>query len=354
VTLTPQQQQAVDAAVESIKAGRLYRLGGYAGTGKTTVAKDIAGRLDQGMFCAFTGKAAYRLRQKGLSNTATIHRTIYDYDRTTLRFCRKQSVPGKYFLIDEASMISHRLWCDLNVFDKPILLLGDPGQLEPVGSDPRLMHDPDMILTDIHRQAAGSAIIQFATDIRLGNYHRGKTYGDGVDIIRGQRPTYKDIEWADIVLCGYNRTRMKVNNIVRAQRGYRGLLCEGEQLICLRNNIELGVFNGQLLTVQGIVDRTEAYTKVQCVPDGEDSPLTLKLLNAQFGAKPLPYSDLQHLGQDIAVADYGYCITCHKSQGSEWDKVVVIDEQCPRLWNSKRWRYTAITRAAKELRYYFR
>ena len=348
ITLTTEQQQAVDKAVESLKAGRLFKVGGYAGTGKTTVAKNIVEQLENVMCCAFTGKAAYRLREKGLDNTATIHRTIYDYNKFTKTFNLKPDVDGNYFLIDESSMISRDLWRDIQTFGRPVLLLGDPGQLEPVGFDPKLMHEPDIILQQIHRQAAGSGIIQFATNIRLGSHTPDIEY-NSVDIVRKDMPHDDDLLWADIVLCGYNRNRLAINRRIRRLNGFKGLLEPGERIIVLRNNIQLGVFNGQILTVEEVFESGKFTTPARCLTDDGESML-LPLLNKQFGN-----ASLETQGNDlseIVLADYGYCITCHKSQGSEWDNVIVIDEQCPKLWNPTRWRYTAITRAAKNLKYY--
>lgn len=344
--LTDQQQAAIDMAVDAIKNKTpLFKIGGYAGTGKTTVAKHIAVELENGLFCAFTGKAAYRLREKGLDGTTTIHRTIYDYVPEIEKFELKHEVGGDYFLIDEGSMISRELWNDLTSFNKPMLLLGDPGQLEPIGGDPELMHKADIVLSQIHRQAEGCGIIQFATDIRLGQFTDG-VYPD-VEIFHNAKPKVCDLEWADIVLCGFNRTRTICNDYVRNLRGHKGVLCPGEKVIVLRNNMRYGVFNGQILTVNEIVKINDLAVTAKCQTD-DDIAITLPFINC-FGKKAPNF-----YGNELVLADYGYCITTHKSQGSEWDKVVVIDEQSPKLWDARRWRYTAITRAAKELRYYFK
>jgi exodeoxyribonuclease-5 len=139
-----------------------------------------------------------------------------------------------------------------------------------------------------------------------------------------------------------------MNKLSPRAAGLLSLLCEGEQIIILRNNPVLGVFNGQILTVEQITGSTKTIIKAVCT-DGENS-FTLPLLTQQFGHNPI---NMQGGCREIAIADYGYCITVHKSQGSEWDNVLVIDEQYPKLWDAKRWRYTAITRASKSLRYYF-
>ena len=153
MNLTAEQQNAVTLAVDAIKNGSLFRIGGYAGTGKTTIAKFIVESVPKAMVCAFTGKAANRLAEKGLPMAQTLHRTIYNYDPYSKTFSLKDQseVYGDYFLIDEGSMISMPLWRDVQSFGKPIIVLGDPGQLEPIGDDPNLMENPDVVLEQIEQ-----------------------------------------------------------------------------------------------------------------------------------------------------------------------------------------------------------
>ncbi len=349
--LTEEQQSAVDQAVKAVNDNVLFKIGGYAGTGKTTIAKHVMEQIPGCLPCAFTGKAAYRLRQKGLPAAQTIHRTIYDYNPSSREFVLKSEVEGDWFLIDEGSMIAEKEWYNILSFNKPILLLGDPGQLEPVGKDPELMHEADVVLEQIHRQAEGNGIIEFATAIRLGR-PTNEFYGDTVDeydvqVFHNDVPRIRDLKWADIVICAFNRTRIRINKTYRQINGRNGLLCPGEKIIVLQNNSQLGVFNGQILTVEKIVGLSDHITKAVCLDD-DQIKTTLPLYNKQFGEKPMS----NFFNKDLVLADYGYAITTHKSQGSEWDRVVVIDEQAPRLWDARRWRYTAITRARKELRFF--
>ena len=352
ITLTDEQQAVVDLAISAVRVNRLFKIGGYAGTGKTTVAKYIAEHIPGCMPCSFTGKAAYRLKQKGMNDARTIHSTIYHYDHTSESFLLKShnELDGGWFLIDESSMISEDLWYDLNSFGYPILLLGDPGQLEPVGADPRLMHECDVVLQQIHRQVEGNDIIRFATSIRLDKPGWSLLFGrDGGDVkaYRGPKANVADLKWADIVICALNNTRFRINETYRKIHGYKGLINAGEKIIVLRNNSEFGVYNGQILTV--IEAEEPKKDTVRCLCEDDDGKEhTLPLFVEQFNQKTL---NIHY--DDMVLADYGYCITCHKSQGSEWEKVLVIDEQMPRLWDPARWRYTAITRASKELRYYF-
>jgi len=355
--LTKEQENAVKKAMMMVEDGESCRIGGWAGTGKTTCLIEIAERLPDAMACAFTNKAVNVLRQKELDYAATIHSTIYKcyYDEDTEKWVwwlrEKIELPGSYFLVDEASMIGRGLYNNLKSFKLPIVWIGDPGQLEPVSSeDINLMKDADVILTEIHRQARNSGILRLAEDVRLGRRWK-KKYKD-VEIIRGKQPTWRDLVWADIVICGFHRTRIAVNKSVR-QRLYpcrrgrkRKVLYEEERLIVTRNNKGMGVFNNQDLWVDEVEDNI-AY----CLSG--DNEYKLKFDLSTFNISP---KELKRIfwGVPFCCADYAYGITCHKAQGSEWDRVVVMDEQCPKLWNPARWRYTAITRAAKKLRYFMK
>jgi exodeoxyribonuclease-5 len=373
--LTDQQKEAVEKAVSFVCEfdedfdDAFFSISGYAGTGKTTVLKEIIKELEKkklyALPCAFTGKAALRMRQKGVSDANTIHSSIYNYSKYTNTYHLRNAVEGDYFLIDEASMISKDLWEDILTFCLPIVLVGDGGQLEPVGDDPKLMRKADIVLDKIHRQAEKSEIIQFATSVRLKNpksFARNR-YVKDVILMRGSF-SHDKMHKADIIICGYNDTRIETNNEMRSFYGYDGLLVPGEKIICLMNNQSKGFFNGQILTVSEILEDKEETLEVK-VKDDLDNETTVLLWKAQFNNKKLLARGKKKVTQNgkerwvplipkpdrYLFCDYGYCITCHKSQGSEWDKVLVIDEQCPKLWESARWRYTAITRAAKELYY---
>jgi len=352
IVLTESQEHAVSQAIEAFERGDpLFRIGGYAGTGKTTIAKEIVARMPGAVeVCAFTGKAANVLHQKGLQGARTIHRTIYDYDERFETFVRKPALHAKAILIDEGSMVSDVLWEDLQQFGLPIIVIGDPGQLEPVGNDPRLMHDPDIVLEEIHRQAAESQIITLANHIRKGGHIQRGEWRD-VQVL----PKYlanNDLLWADQVLCGYNATRVQVNNFIRHELGYAGdsVVVEGERIICLQNNRELGVFNGQMFIVDQIIKEDKYRIEAKVIGDDGQSR-KMDLWPGHFGLEQKIGFDVLRKVRDRVVADYAYGITTHKSQGSEWAKVIVLDEQCS-VWDPVRWRYTAITRAASELHYY--
>lgn len=349
ITLTEEQERAVSLGLASLTSGNpLYRIGGYAGTGKTTIARWIVDALgpSQVAVAAFTGKAASVLRRKGLDGN-TIHSTIYRYENE--EWHRLHVLPVKYILIDEGSMVARDLWEDLQWFGLPTLVIGDPGQLEPVGDDPRLMHNPDFVLEQIHRQAAQSAIIEFADKVR-----RGLEFRHGCKGQVGIEPKSKSPEavgWADQILCGFNKTRVEVNTLSRRHRGYNQQLVEGDRLIVLQNDKGLAIYNGMMMTVQRVRQFLDYYHCDVQMEDGElrrDVPVWKGHFNL---VKSLSREALWNV-RGMAVVDYGYCATVHKSQGSEWDKVAVIDEQCS-VWEPARHRYTAITRASEELRFFY-
>ena len=241
-------------------------------------------------------------------------------------------------------MISRELWNDLVSFNKPMLLLGDPGQLEPIGGDPELMHKADIVLSQIHRQAEGCGIIQFATDIRLGQF-KDDVYPD-VEIFHNAKPKVCDLEWADIVLCGFNRTRTICNDYVRNLRGHKGVLCPGEKVIVLRNNMRYGVFNGQILTVNEIVKINDLAVTAKCQTD-DDIAITLPFINC-FGKKAPNF-----YGNELVLADYGYCITNTQVTGQRMGQGCSHRRAITKTMDARRWRYTAITRAAKRIEILF-
>jgi len=348
---TPDQCDAIERAVHAVKTRRkLFRIGGYAGTGKTTIAKSIIAELGRKVCapCAFTGKAASVLRSKGLDAT-TIHRAIYSFDPSKQRFFLRTRVDADYFLLDEASMVNATQWEDMCSFGKPIIAIGDPGQLQPVGKDPKLMVNPDIVLTQIHRQDAGSAIIQFATHVRSGFRIRQGTKGE---VTIGDSRLFRDsFQWADILLCGMNKTRVRANNDVRKLlfgSDAKHKLIQGDRIICLKNDNALGVNNGEIFTVHAIKSVTRDAFICDLVDCDGEMRHDMEVLKVAFGV-PKPDKKL-FAEREVLIADYGYCTSVHKFQGSEADKVAVLSEQCD-LWCPVRWSYTAITRAAKELRF---
>lgn len=385
---------------------QVFKLFGYAGTGKSTLAKHVgAMEADVGGLCqfaAFTGKAAVVLRRKGCDNARTIHSLIYSpheksrealrelmdkrtlairtfgtpehaevrvidseieaeeerlsqpgftlkQDALTLRFPDGQPTGERItmFAIDECSMVDSKLGSDLLSYGVPVLVLGDPAQLPPVGGGGFFTQgDPDVLLTEIHRQAADNPIISLATHVRNGRDLNPGTYGDS-RVVSKTELTSDDWLAADQILVGRNATRAAINARVRALRGYRGILPEpGEKLVCLRNNREAGLLNGSLWECIDAADADGGTTFAMRVRslDGDGSIVECFVHKAAFfGEKLDDWTDRMRANE----FDFGYALTVHKSQGSQWDNVILYDEW--KMRDRQQWLYTGITRAAQKV-----
>jgi len=368
---SPQQDQALRAVSKWLSEGRsqIFRLFGYAGTGKTTLARYFAEHVDGDVqFAAFTGKAAQVLRSKGASNARTIHSLIYRprgeeevEDETTGKtmiaptFSLNRQSPiakAKLVIIDECSMVDEQLGRDLLSFGTPILVLGDPGQLPPIsGGGFFTEHEPDFLLTEIHRQARDNAIIRLALDAREGREIGYGDYGEARVISRAEVNS-EIVTVADQVLVGTNRTRRRYNQRLRELRGFDALYPQaGDKLVCLRNDPAKGLLNGSLWKVMTSSKETVKPGINLLVTPEDDDPdrgvAKIKLLKAAFEE---PDADIPwQTKKRYDDFDYGYALTVHKAQGSQWDDVVLFDESFAFRDTRARWLYTAITRAAERL-----
>lgn len=336
----------------------IYRVFGYAGTGKSTLARHFASNIDGDVcYAAFTGKAASVMRKAGCHGASTIHSLIYkaeEDDKGRLHFkLNKQSnlKEASLLIVDECSMVDRKIGNDLLSFGVPILVLGDPAQLPPpTGAGFFTEQTPDNMLTEIHRQADGNPIIHLSKLVREGVKLKPGTYGESRVVSKISRQTALD---ANQIIVGRNATRMDKNYQMRRMIGHGdGLLpVVNDKLICLKNDSTLGIYNGMMFTVDGINQQLSgAKSKfIHMSLDGEDysHPIMVKVPKALFsGEKIPPGSPILKQGQQF---DYGYAITCHKSQGSQWDDVLIYDESWCFREEWQRWLYTAITRAAEKI-----
>ncbi|PLT91630.1 ATP-binding protein [Sinorhizobium medicae] len=390
----PQQDEALKAVSKWLKEGRsqLFRLFGYAGTGKTTLARHFAENVDgEVVFAAFTGKAAQVLRSKGATNAKTIHSLITGKAAQVLRSkgatnaktihsliyrprgeeeveneetgktsiapmfaINRQSPVAKAALIivDECSMVDEALGKDLMSFGTPILVLGDPGQLPPVsGGGYFTNQEPDFLLTDIHRQARDNPIIQLAMQVREGKEIMRGDYGTAQVIPKGEVTQPLVLE-ADQVLVGTNRTRRRYNQRLRELKGFTSEYPQsGDKLVCLRNDPAKGLLNGSLWQVMSSSKETvKPGINLMIRPEEDDmnrGAAKIKLLKAAFEdvEGEIPWTTRKRYDE----FDYGYALTVHKAQGSQWNNVVLFDESWAFRDTRERWLYTAITRAAERL-----
>ena len=390
-TWSPQQSTALDkvAAWMDNRDKPFFYLAGYAGTGKTTLAKHfaagVAGRVVYG---SFTGKAASVMRSKGCEGATTIHRLIYNpsskgaaklrelrtkldamedkegREALALRLKIQAEVarlkqPGwdlnesasirdaELVIIDECSMVTGKMADDLLSFGVPVLVLGDPAQLPPVGGGGFFTNGkPDFMLTEVHRQARESGILRLATEIREGKGIDYCDYGDARVIRRGELNP-DDVPGYDQVIVGRNKTRHATNRRVRELLGHtRDLPVTGDRLLCLRNNHDLGLLNGEIYYAAGDARDMIETVALQIEPEGGGRAQWVDAWKA-----PLLGQELEHYdsGNDTQEFGYGYVLTCHKAQGSQYGKVIVFDESHIFRADAARWLYTAATRAADQL-----
>jgi hypothetical protein len=170
-----------------------------------------------------TGKAAQVLRKKGLPAT-TIHSAIYTPRKIPgtqfVKFDLK--MPSEFadtdlFVVDEGSMLTKPIFEDILSFNKPVIVLGDPGQLPCISDsdDPEerkfnIVMEHDAFLDEITRQAEGSPIIQLSFMARTGKFIPQKIFGPGCAVFPANKMTYQGLSKADQLLCGTNATRKKL------------------------------------------------------------------------------------------------------------------------------------------------
>jgi exodeoxyribonuclease-5 len=360
-TFTPHQEAALSAASAWLetKRGRspIFRLFGYAGTGKTTLARHIAEGVDgKVLFAAYTGKAACVMRSKGCDGASTIHRLIYkppESREETPSFELWNQAPAsraKLIIIDECSMVDAELARDLMSFGAPLMVLGDPAQLPPIqGGGFFTAAQPDAMLTEVHRQAQDDPIVRLSMEIRAGRALMPGQYG-ATQVVRRADLDPKRVLDADQILVGRNLTRRAYNTRLRERRGFADALpMRGDKLVCLRNNRRKGLFNGSLWTVIGKPKTRQKIIQMRLKPD-ED----LGEPNVKVSVRPECFTGtLEQLEwlvrKHFDEFDFGYVLTVHKAQGSQWDDVVLFDESGAFQDNRGRWLYTGVTRAAKRL-----
>jgi len=361
VRWSAEQENALSSVRAWLAAGErpVFRFFGYAGTGKTTLARHVAEGADGGVvFAAFTGKAAHVMRGKGCPNAGTIHSLIYrmrgeDESGPTFVLNRDSAAAkAAMIVIDECSMVDEEIGNDLLSFRKPILVLGDPAQLPPVaGGGFFTTAEPDVMLTEVHRQAADDPIIRLSMIVREGGRLEEGRYGES-SVISRHDIAPADVLEADTVLVGRNNTRRAYNARIRELlRRSAPTPVAGDTLVCLRNDRKRGLLNGSLWHVDKVRAPRKGLLRYTLSPEeGEHGKgRTVVTINpAFFDGTAETLSPSERRRSD--AFDFGYVLTVHKAQGSQWDDVVLFDESFAFREHAQRWLYTGITRAAKRIR----
>lgn len=380
--LSGDQQKALSDLLAWYKdpaKGTFVTLGGYAGTGKTTLIAVFKGellKLDKNIriaFCSYTGKAAQNLKNKlkeagALSvkdSVSTIHGLIYnpreDADGRISGWDRKDELERSLIIVDEASMVDGAIWADLLSYNIRIVAVGDHGQLPPISGKFNLMQAPQLMLTQIHRQARGNPIITVSEHARATGLVPPMKYGPGVvkylkDDCDAQERSGELLECYSpetLILCGYNTTRNRLNQFIRASRGFETPApSSGDRVICLRNNHKKAIYNGMLGTLISLTPAQKDWYQAEIQLDDRERPYDGLIYAPQFGAKTgINFTADRKLAMTGDLFDFGYALTVHKAQGSQARRVVMFEERFPKMDDEmwRRWLYTGVTRAEEEL-----
>ena len=328
------QQSAIDFAL----ANRFAIVNGGAGTGKTTIIQYMAAQVRNPALCAFAGKAAARLKEATGHETSTIHRLLR-YTGTTFR---TTSLHGLNVIVDESSMIASDLLAEI-VRREPasLTLVGDQAQLPPVGSG-QPFHDlinirPDRVRTLENCYRNSEAVFKAAAAIRNGEMplRNDKSEKEQWDVLATGDPAETQrviLGWVksgyldfsqDIILCprngetedapctvkGLNRS---IVDLVNPRREEDEKFCVGDRVINTKNCSEKDVWNGTTGTIHAIDQDGQIWVKLDIPIKDYDADLSGEISKdmVQFDKK---------MAKELQLA---YALTVHKSQGSQYRRVV--------------------------------
>ena len=393
--LTEAQEKGLKIAVDRYTAGERYTtIAGYAGTGKSYLVKALIQCLPgidpekDVVYCALTGKACQVLAKMGNKNISTLHRLLFAYiplPRGGFKKIPREQLDYKIVVVDECSMVPQE-FVDLLLRHRIyIIFLGDPFQLPPIEKDRgnNLLNYPHIFLTEIIRQEKDNDIIDLSFKIRNGENIKPQD-GKNAKVFRKGDLNTGMLLWADIILCATNKTRIALNNQIRNLKGFGEDPENGDKIICLQNNWErfaidennessfgdplvngcIGYLYNPYLSFNPIPKR--CYSSINSIPTvvgkfvseiGQDyGILTMDKKQFTSGEETLDWKTKYSLGKgkDKQLIPeqftYGYAITTHKSQGSSWPNVLVIEENFPvEAEEHRRWVYTSLTRASDKV-----
>jgi exodeoxyribonuclease-5 len=384
ITLSPGQKDVLNKILTWCKKDKsqselFITIGGYAGTGKTTliaVLRKRIARLRKDMkvgFVSYTGKAARVLRNKLKEahvilhddSVGTIHSLIYspvvNEKEEIIGWKQKEKIDRDLIIIDEASMVDETIWLHLLSYKVPIIVVGDHGQLPPISGSFHLIETPELELVEIHRQAQNNPIIALSIQARQNGYIRPGIYGDTVrkfgkedgDAQETVGELLANYSPDTLILCGYNKTRKKLNLHIRNMLGFSSPLPQiGDRVICLRNNHQKHIFNGMTGTILSIKDETKEWYLAEIQMDGEDGVYKGLISKDQFtNDAALNFTNKRSAIMAGDLFDFGYALTVHKAQGSQAKRVILFEERFAKMDDNswRRWLYTGVTRAEEEL-----
>jgi exodeoxyribonuclease V len=402
INWNPQQLEAIDRIrgwAEKTATGMQIALKGAAGTGKTTVLGEIKKYLEgKGVaWAAMTGKAALRMREAAGVEAKTLHATLYkrpNKGHNNKLYFNSLKVPEcKYLVIDEASMMTPKIYNDLQAWVAQgvrILYVGDGFQLPPVLDYKEVKeHGEDFSIFSkvegpslLQVMRSGDDIIRVATQLREENEVPKQNIGDSYKIWRSATPGMEAIDsWLQdnddhILITWRNKLRMAANRLIRKRLGFEGIIPNKSEpvMLCKNGETDSGiVLNGEIhftdTFTEGIhfgkeVQNMNFYTDMgynifaNC--QGREEPMDGSMPNVKDWKEYMMHFKMSRMPDPIPVT-YGYVSTAHKAQGSEYRKVSIF-LAAEDLQNEKfrkettlpdgtkmpfatRWLYTSLTRA---------
>lgn len=392
--LNPDQAKAVETAMnwwnmyKSNKTTKnIFELSGGAGVGKSYTASSIIRAMGLEVsdcaYITFTGKACLCLRLNGLP-AQTIHSLIYDVRKIPVKddqgriqyfkgspimktiFVKKDKLPSwiKVLILDEAGMVGKAMGEDIASFGLPIIALGDLKQLPPVIGAQYFLKKPDAILNIVMRQKEGSAIIYLA---KLATHGIDIPYGEYGDLRDGKVITWEDLTDEEIikydcVVCEKNRTRDLINDRIRNILKRERKLEMGDKIVCVQNNWDIKLESDEnIALVNGLVGYIDDMYKDTRGNSSMEIDFRPEFCSGQdkFFRVPINpnYPLMPHAERSTTMTqflpgiafEFGYALTCHKTQGSTIPNVLVVNEVSNRSDYGRKWLYTAITRASERV-----
>lgn len=355
-------------------------LGGYAGTGKTSLVSILRHQLYKEnpnfkvAFCSYTGKAARILKSKLIESEAvfrgdyvgTIHSLLYEPITNSREEIvgwnlKLDEIYHNLIIIDEASMLDEQIWRDLLSYHVPIIAVGDHGQLPPIKGSFNLMQNPQIKLEEIHRQAKDNPIIRLSVlartegEVPYGSFSKKvrKVSGQDSDARESLEEDLRGYGSDTLILCGYNSTRMKINQFIRNAKDFDTPEPQiNDRVICLRNNTKKKIYNGMTGTIKFLEKADHDWYESEIKMDNDELLFKGLISSKQFNSpEPLNFTNKRSESMKGDLFDFGYTLTVHKAQGSEAPKVILFEERFKQMADEmwRRWLYTGITRAQKEL-----
>ncbi len=409
--LAPEQRQIITTVATGKR--RLYALSGYAGTGKSTIARLLLNLLEENFCdrkqitcCAFTGMAAARIRKLSGFQAYTIHSLLRYQGDNRFEFNRDKPLPYKVILLDEAGMVNTQIFYRLTQAISPetiFIMIGDPAQLPPIGAGnvfadildkPYLAHTS---LTRIFRQSEDSVLVYFANIIRKGEMPPDyeKSYEDFI-YMREDIPNYMQLkkelpekELREIRGMCNNRIRELILELAaKAVKRLKFPTWDFQVLTPVRRGpLGTELLNHQLQKVFNpeAAPQTERFGTIFKVNDKVVHLQNKDMECARYRAETLPSHNHTWRRQRIFngfvgiikeidpdnelfyviypgplvvrytfdqirdIIDLAYCLTVHKAQGSQYKYVAIPLSNSHFMMLNNQWFYTAITRAEKKV-----